>query len=383
MKKLFALTVCLLLITTAALADTTLTGTVVSGGTVTVLAPADGTLASVDVQPGDRVAQGAPVAALTTVTVYAEQAGTVCIYGTEGASLEQISKEYGAVLYILPDSVYTLTASTQSAYDVEANKRIVPGEAVYLRATASTSRTGTGTVTGVSGSNYIVDVTSGSFNSGESVYIYRDSAYATTSRIGKGTITYTGTVGYTGTGAEVSISSSSSSSSGRGGSSTAAATTTTETEDAAVPQSLVSLLVTDGQTVQPGTPLFTVSMADAYAQAMSSPVDGIVTDVAASAGSAVVTGSAIATIAPDAMMRLALHVPEDDLASVAMGSQVTIRFVSGETAVGTVLSLQGLAEAQDESEDADDEETCFTVYVAFPATPTIAYGMTGKVTISE
>ncbi len=376
MKKLLALLLFLCLAAGTALADTTLTGTVVSAGTVTVLAPADGTLASVDVQAGDRIAQGADIASLTITTIYAEQAGTVRVYGAEGASLAQINKEYGAVLYIVPDSVYTLTASTSNAYDTEANKRIEPRELVYLRATASSSRTGIGTVTGVSGSNYIVSVISGYFNSGESVYIYRDSAYAASSRIGRGNITYTGAVGYTGTGEAVSISTSSSSSRNNSSSSSAA-----DTADAETPQSLVSLLVKDGQEVDPGTPLFTVSTASAYAQHMTSPVNGVVTEVAATAGSTVVSGAAIAAIAPDSMMRLALHVPEDDLDKVTLGSSVTIRFLSGETAEGTILSLQGLAE--EAAEEEEDEETCFTVYVAFSATPTIAYGMTGKVIIAD
>ncbi len=382
MKKISALLLFLCLIVTTALADTTLTGTVVSGGTVTVLAPAEGTLASVDVQAGDRVTLGETIAALTTTTIYAGEAGTVRIYGAEGAALETINSQYGAVLYILPDAIYTLTASTQNAYDLEANRRVIPGETVYLRATANYARTGTGVVTGVSGSNYIVEITSGDFNGSDSVQIFRDSAFAATSRIGKGTITYTGTVGYTGTGESVSIATTSSSSSNMRSSSSSAATETVA-DDASTPQSLVKLLVSDGQHVSPGTPLFTVSTASAYAQDMTAPADGVVMDVAVTAGTAVTPGAAIATIAPDSMMRLALHVPEDDLSKVTLGSQVTIRFLSGETAVGTVLSLQGVAEEKTNAEDDEDEETCFTVYVSFSATPTIAYGMTGKVTIAD
>ncbi len=383
MKKLLALLLFLCLAAGTALADTTLTGTVVSGGTVTVLAPADGMLASVDVQAGDRVNPGETVATMTTTTIYAEQAGTVRIYGAEGAALERINEQYGAVLYILPDAVYTLTASTSNAYDAEANRRVIPGEKVYLRATASTARTGTGIVTGVSGSNYIVEITSGDFNGSEAVYIYRDSAYAATSRIGKGTVTYTGTVGYTGTGEDASIASASSSSSSMRSSSSTSSTETETVADTSIPQSLVKLLVSEGQHVSPGTPLFTVSTASAYAQTMTAPAAGVVTEVAVTAGTAVTPGAAIATIAPDSMMRLALHVPEDDLDKVSLGSQVTIRFLSGETAEGTIISLQGLAEEAADAEDAEDEETCFTVYVAFSATPTIAYGMTGKVVIAD
>ncbi len=384
MKKLLALLLFLCLAAGTALADTTLTGTVVSGGTVTVLAPADGTLASVDVQAGDRVTLGETVATLTTTTIYAEQAGTVRIYGAEGAALETINEQYGAVLYILPNNVYTLTASTQNAYEAEANRRVVPGERVYLRATTSTVRTGMGVVTGVSGSNYMVEITSGDFNGSETVYIYRDSAYTATSRIGKGTVTYTGAVGYTGTGEDVSISSASTSSSGmRSMSSSASTETETVAEGTSTPQSLVKLLVSEGQHVAPGTPLFTVSTASAYAQTMTAPAAGVVMEVAVSAGTTVTPGAAIVTIAPDSLMRLALHVPEDDLDKVTLGSQVTIQFLSGETAEGTILSLQGLAEETADTEDAADEETCFTVYVAFTATPTIAYGMTGKVAIAD
>ncbi len=383
MKKFSALLLFLCLIVTTALADTTLTGTVVSGGTVTVLAPTDGTLASVDVQAGDRVTLGETVATLTTTTIYANEAGTVHIFGTEGASLEAIADAFGAVLYIEPDAPYSIAASTKYTYDADANKRIVPGETVYLKCATDGKHTGKGYVTGVNGSDYLIAVTNGSFADDETVLVYRSADYTASSRVGRGTVTRTGAVGYTGTGEAVSISSSSSASNmSRTSTSTATATETTAADTASA-CSLVKLLVTDGQEVFPGTPLFTVSTASAYAQTMTAPADGVVTEVAATAGTAVTENAAIVTIAPNSMMRLALHVPEDDLAHVTLGSQVTIQFLSGETAKGTIISLQGLAEETADTEDAADEETCFTVYVTFSATPTIAYGMTGKVVIAD
>lgn len=386
MKKLLVSVLLLILLTTTAVADTTLSGTVVASETVTVLCPANGTLASVAVQAGDRVNPGDTVATLLTTTIYANETGTVKIFGSEGASLENIAGEYGAVLYILPDAPYSVSANTKFSYEADSNKRIVPGEKVYLLCSTDGKHRGTGYVTGVNDINYLVSVTDGEFAEGEAVTVYRSSDFNTTTRLGRGTITRNGAVGYTGTGEAVSIGSSTTTSS----SSRSMSSTTTETADAAAaddsstPQSLVSLLVADGQEVSPGTPLFTVSTADAYAQSMTAPVAGIVTETAVTAGTAVSPGMAIVTIAPSSAMRLALHVPERDLASLSLGSTVAISFLSGEVAEGTIVSLQGLAEEAEESEEADDdEETFFTVYVSFPATDTIAYGMTGKVTIED
>ncbi len=351
MKKFFLFLMAATLLTTTAFADTSFSGTVVSAGSISILTPADGTLASVNVQAGDHVAAGETIAELLTTTIYAEEAGTVRVYGSEGAALADISEQYGAVMYLLPDVVYTLSASTRNAYDAEENRRVLPGESVYLRSSADTSQSGTGIVTGVDGSDYLVDVTSGEFDDGESVFIYRESDYAYSSRIGKGSITYTGTVGYTGI------------------------------DDESTQKSLVKLLVEDGQHIVPGTPLFTVSTAEAYQQTMTAPESGIVATVNTAAGSAVTLGASVAEIYPDSEMRLALSVSEEDLGKISLGSQATITFVSGETAHGTVESLQGHAEEADEEED--DDETFFTVYVAFTPTDTIAYGMTGSVSIAE
>lgn len=375
MKKIVLLLVAMMLFTATAAAETSFTGTVVSAGSVSVLVPADGILSAVGVQSGDRVAAGDSIAQLLDTTVYAAEAGTVRLFGSEGASLDEINERYGAVLYLLPDAVYTLSASTQNAYSAEENRRIVPGETVHIRSSANLSRTGTGIVTGVSGSDYLVDIQMGEFDDEETVFLYRSDSFNYTTRIGKGTVTYTGTIGYTGTGEEASIGTASSTSS-RNSSTTEE--TTTDTMD--TPKSLVRLLVEDGQHVTPGTPLFTVSTAEAYEQTMTAPESGIVATVHQTAGTTVTQGTAVAELYPDRTMRLALSVSEMDLDQISLGDTVTIQFLSGETLQGTVEVIQGHAQEQDEEEE---DETYFTVYVAFTPTNAIAYGMTATVTIAE
>ncbi len=370
MKRFMLFLVSAMLLTSIALADTSFSGTVTATYSQSVLAPADGTLAAVNYQVGDRVAEGAAVAELLTDTVYAKEDGTVYVFGSEGAELNTINEQYGAVLYILPDSIYTLTVSTKNAYDAEANKRILPGEKVYIRSTSDETQLGEGTVTGVSGANYLVNVTLGDFNNSKAVNIYRSSDFDSTSRIGKGTVSYTGVIGYTGTGEDVSIGSSTNSSSN----------TSADSDDTSV-KSLDKILVQDGQHVVSGTPLFTVSTSDGYEQAMVVSEKGIVAAVNATAGSAVTKGMSVMDIYPNSAMRLALSVSEENLSKINLGSTVTIAFVSGETAHGTLESIQGHVEEPDE--DDDDDESFFTVYVAFAPTDTIAYGMTGTVTITE
>ena len=123
MKKCFLCLMALLMFTTAASAESvTLEGTVVSTRTAAVLAPAAGTLDEVLIQAGDDVEEGLSVASLMGTKVYAEEAGVVHIFGQEGDSVESLTERYGAVVFVEPDVLYTMTASTRYAYDEEENK---------------------------------------------------------------------------------------------------------------------------------------------------------------------------------------------------------------------------------------------------------------------
>ena len=349
MKKLFICLLAAMLLTTSALAETlTLEGTLVATQSTAVLSTAAGVIRDVSVQAGDHVAAGQTIAALMEKTIYAETSGTVKIFGEPGESVETVTTRNGAVMYLIPDSKYTVSASTRNAYDEPENKIIHPGETVYVRCTTNSEHTGTGVVIALDGSSYTVEITQGSFEDGETVYIFRDPAYAATSRIGKGTADYTDPVAYTGTGM------------------------------------VAQLLVRDGVHVEKGTPLFSTIEAPAYNGNQQSPVNGTVASVAVTPGTAVEEGSLLAVIYPDDAQRLQILADEVDLRSIAAGQQVTLTFTNGVVAQGQVESISGIPyAAEDATEGTEDSTVCFPVLVSFVPEGPVAYGMTAQVHLSE
>lgn len=349
MKKLLVGLLVLMLIVPTALAETvTIDGTVISTETVPVAAPAAGVLSDVYVRVGEHISAGDEAASLYAQPVLAEQPGTVRLFGTVGESVEAVVSRYGAVLYIEPDCQYTIPAHTRYAYDRDENKTIHPGESVYLCCTTTgTAHKGLGRVTTVSGSSFTVEVTEGSFESGEAVVVYRSEDYAATSRIGRGNVSHASPVAVTGLGT------------GR----------------------ISGIHVADGAHVEIGDALFDAVLVDtATSYAMVSSVDGTVAEVLATSGSAVTQGMVVATVYPDEAMRLEIALSENDLRDVKIGTRVNIEFTSGETAEGEIDWISSIAQV---SADEEDDTVYFTAHVRFDATATIRYGMTAKVTTIE
>ncbi len=349
MKKLLACMLLMMIVPAAMAEGKSYEGKVVSTEVAAVLAPAAGTIGEVMVQAGERAVKGAEVAALTTTTVYAEQAGTVKVFGSAGESVDTLTARYGAVVYIEPDCIFTISGSTSYAYDSADNKVIHPGETVYLRSSNATGRTAAGVVTAVSGSKFTVEVDNGTLQSGDTAYIYRSASYDTTSRIGRGTVTKTDPVAMTGVGV------------------------------------VASILVRDGAHVEPGTPLFTtVETTAAYAWQMLSPEEGVIASVSVTPGTAVEAGTLIAEVYPDSAMRLEMIVESRDLRAIHTGDRVSVTFDNGVTASGEIERISNVPYVPEASEDeAADDTVYFAVYAAFEAETAIPYGMTAKAVIAE
>lgn len=346
MKKLLIVLMILALTAPAALAESiTVDGTVVSTETVPVISSVNGVLAKVLLREGDHVEAGQEVAELYAGSVYADQSGTVRVMGSVGDSLEALVSRYGAVVYIEPDCQYTISASTRYAYDVEENSIIHPGEAVYLRCASDGAHTGEGRVTAVSGSNFTVEVTDGSFESGENVYVCRESDYAAKSRIGRGEAVHAAPVAYAGEGVGT----------------------------------VYGLYVGDGEAVETGELLFK-TVETAYARNMAVDVAGTVAAMRVAAGDAVTSGMVVADIYPDEAMRIEIRMSENDLRDVHVGTRVSIEFTGGETAEGEIDRISSVALV---GEDAEDDTVYFAAYVRFEAQAAVRYGMTAKVTTLE
>lgn len=333
---------------TALAEELELTGTVSATQTVTLTAPAAGKVESCTVVPGDHVEAGTALLSLQTTKVYAEQDGTVRVFGQPGDSVTALTTRYGGVAYVEPAQRYTIAGSTKNAYDSDDNRLIHPGEKVYLRSYNNYNIKSTGTVTLVSGTSYTVEVDDDSFTSGTTVNIYRDAAYAATSLLGNGKVSQASAAVYSGTGY------------------------------------LVRLHVQSGQQVSAGDLLYetlegsfapgTINMNMVFAEQA-----GVIAAVATGKGQTVTADAEVAELYPDAGMRIIVSVPEGDLSRVEPG--MTVQYLlpgqedSAEPLTGTVEKVSLLPD-----EDTT-YGTTYTVSVIPESVGHLRYGLTVTVLI--
>ena len=282
-------------------------------------------------------------------TVYATESGTVRgIFGKSGDSISVVSGRYGAVLYVEPDYVYTLSANTSNAYNLDENKFVHTGEIIYLTCTSNTYTKGVGVITSVNGSDYTVEVTEGAFGIGDTVNIFREENRYAKTRIGRGTVSRVNPTPYTGSG------------------------------------SVSKVLVQEGQHVEAGDVLFeTLSGTfDGYyytGNSVVSSVSGIVESVNAANGASVNKGDSVMNIYPDGCMYVEFTINEMDLGGIQEGDTVEIEFlwnegeaqrVKGEVTFISLISNSGTSD--------------YTARASFEAAENIRIGMTAVVyTIEE
>lgn len=335
-----------------ALAEMIFEGQVVSGDKALITAPFGAIVESLSVGVGDRVEKGDHIACMNTVKVYAACEGTVSgVFGSEGDSTEGVTERYGAVMYIEPMRKYTITASTEKAYNLSENKFVHIGEEVCLRCTADGSHQGRGVVTGFGDDNskYYVEVFAGEFSMEETVDIFRQSDYAASSRIGRGTVAATKPVAVKGTG------------------------------------SIIKLHVANGDYVEKGEVLF--ETVDGTLNGLYSPgsdivsdVSGVVASVEAGAGASVTKDGTILTIYPDDALEIEVPVAESQLSMIAVGDAVTIEFSwdpEQQTLFdGTVTGISYI-------NSAESGEPVYTATVSFTPDATVRIGMTVLVYAQE
>lgn len=195
------------LLTPAALAETiSFTGTVAAKSTSEIYAPIGGTVESVSAVAGQQVRAGDVLATLATTKVYAEEGGVITgLFAQIGDSADTVAERYGAVMYIEGESVYTISASTDNAYNTTANKFVHVGEEVLLSCYSDGSHSGTGVITAIEGTDYTVEVISGEFLIGETVNVYRGDTATSTARIGRGALNRKNPTAVTASGSIVSL----------------------------------------------------------------------------------------------------------------------------------------------------------------------------------
>ncbi len=324
-------------------------GTVAADGVVSVSAPIGGTAEGMSLIAGQRIEAGDIVMTLAPEQVTAQESGTVRgIFAKPGDSVDVVAGRYGGVLYVEPDYVYTLSATTENAYNLDENKFVHTGEIVYLTCTDNTYMKGTGVITSVDGSSYTVEVTEGTFGIGDTVNIFRVKERLSKSRIGRGTVARVNPIAYTGSG------------------------------------SISNVLVEEGQHVEAGDVLFETlaGVFDSYyftGSTVISDVSGIVESVNVQNGQAVSKGDSILNVYPDGSMYIEFNVNEMDLYGISEGDKVEIEFlwnegeaqrVKGEVTFISLISNQGA--------------TDYTARASFTADENIRLGMTAVVyTVSD
>ena len=349
-----------LLLSACAMADTiTFTGIVTASETYEVYAPIGGTVEKVEGEVGQRVKPDDVIVRLSTTKVYAEESGTVTgVFGQPGDNAETVAEKYGAVMVIEGESVYSIAASTDNAYNSTATKFVHVGENVYLSCYSDGKHTGTGVITAIEGTDYTVRVTSGEFLIGETVNIYRGDSAVSTQRIGRGTLNRLSPTAVTGTG------------------------------------SIVSFAVSAGDTVGRGDLLFETldgSFDGLYMSGsdIAAGIEGTISQVSAQQGGKIEKDSVIAVIYPEGSMRVEAQVEEANLASVAVGDPVSIELVWNQdeevTYNGTIAMISAIADSASTSSgdamggDSDDSVT-YTVYIDFTPDENTRYGMSAVVT---
>ena len=356
MRRFLAFLLTLLLLSTPALAELALDGSVVSGGSETVRAPFGGIVEQIRVRAGDLVKLGEPVASIVTTRVYAPQDGTIAsVCAQPGDSAEGVIARYGAVLYIEPVNRYIVQASTEKAYNSSATKYVHIGEKVYLSCTKDGSHRGTARVTKLEAADeegvtkYTLEVTGGDFYIGETVGAFRSANYASESRIGRGAVGQAEAIAVAGEG------------------------------------SVLKLHVAPGDTVERGQLLFetvTGALDGLYAgdSEVASNVSGIVASVDAQAGAAVEKDASLITVYPFDKLQIEARVNVLDLYAVREGDSVEIEF---DLDPDNLLRYEGKMESISYLTSGEEGKTFYSAYISFTADEHVRLGMPAIVYLNE
>ena len=176
-KRILLLTLALALLSLPALAESiSFDGTVKAGYTYEIYADSTAVVHHLFVAAGQEVNEQTVIASLKTNKVYAEEDGTVtAVFGEVGDLTDTVAERYGAVIYLEGQMTYTISATTEKAYESVEAKLVHAGETVYLLSRSDETHKGVGVITAVTAEGYTVYVTEGSFIPGETVGIFRSA----------------------------------------------------------------------------------------------------------------------------------------------------------------------------------------------------------------
>ncbi|HPJ03714.1 MAG TPA: HlyD family efflux transporter periplasmic adaptor subunit [Candidatus Limiplasma sp.] len=340
--RILILLAILLLAPLPALSSATFNGTVVSEGSMQVVALFDGQAESVSVLEGQRVSAGQPLVVLSTIKVYAPAGGTVSgVFAAPGDLLDEtiaVTLETG--------SQYSVDATVHMAYPSPDMKYVKIGETVYIKRLSQPEYNAVGYVSAVDGTNYTVTTVSGSLYIGRFVFVYRKPDMTDASCIGRG---------FVGRAADWAIE-------GEG--------------------TLYKMHVTEGQQVVRGQLLYetvegALPNAETIQPTVSAAVSGVVDTLNVSPGDIVARGDVLMTIVQPERYAVSFPMEENELGEIAVGQHVNITMDweadTGRAFNGIVTQLSGIA-------DADGQ---YTATVSFQADSSVRLGMSAVVQLQD
>ena len=302
----------------------------------------------VSVEKGMHVSAGETLFSYRTEKTYASGDGTVTgVFAKAGDDAEIVAEQYGADLYIEGTTIYSVSASTSKAYSSAETTIVHTGETVYLVCRTDAKRYGTGIITTVDGTSYTVLVTEGNFIIGDSVTVFRDSAYSEKQRLGRGSIARVNPTAVTGTGAVVSVA------------------------------------VKDGDEVKRGDLLMetlsgTFEGYEMTGTSVTAAEEGVIVSTSADAGTTVTKGDIVIQIAPVSGMRVEAAITADDRQALKAGDKVIIELEADES-----ISYEGTVRYITEIPEEDTEETTYKAVIDFTPDENVYFGMPVVVTTPE
>lgn len=344
MKKIVCLALCMLMLAVPACAEERFDGQVVAGETVSVTAPFGGVVKSCGLRVGALVNENDVIASLSTTRVVATEDGTIRgVFASPGDSAEN------TVLYLVPVSKFTVSASISKAHESAETTFVNMGEKVYLRCTRDGSHRAVGVVTAVRGSSYTVQTTAGELYMEETVNIYRTADYAARQCIGSGKVSRAEALPVSGTG------------------------------------SILKMHVQDGEEVERGQILFETVTGDiaGYDDADSnvrSTASGVIAEVRVKAGQQVSQGDVMIMVHRPVGYQISMQIPEDMLSTVKAGDACSIYFNwnegQGKPFPGVITDVSYMSSTVE-----GGEENTYTAYASFQADETVRLGMTVTVVL--
>jgi len=344
MRKIAILLITLSLLITPALAEGTLalSGTLEPAKMETITAPFSGRIERVNHEAGDYATASDVLLELSTTKVYAPCDGTVAgLRIVEGDNLADVGKIYEAPFYIEPTSKYIISATTSGAYDNNDNRYIHVGEYVYLTSSNNSNRTSEGIITSVDGTDYTVEVLSGTIRLGENCRISRDpDSDESKGRIGSGKTKRNNPIAVAAEG------------------------------------SVLKLYVAEGSTVKKGDVLMEVVTGDLRGTALSgnrvsADTNIVVQSVTAAVGDSVQQGQPLATVFTVGTLVAVVQVDESDLAGIEVGDPMTVELDNSSGAI----SYKGTVEKISLTTNTKVSGTAYDVTVSFKNDDFVRQGM--------